>query len=274
MTLTKVMGSSDQQIPYHDKRMLNLYFKVMKWFKPDQILLVGDHADHAELGRWEEGGTREFLNSLPEPLEQGEKMFEQLFTIAKPTKEFYEQHREICPDAKVDVALGNHDWTRVYKYFDKKVPEMLQYATPNALWGFDDLGFDYIHYEDRPKHVFGGLHIHHGVAISKHAGESVKADVENFGVSIYRGHSHRLSQVSRTYTLRNETLVGIEGGHMMDVNSTGASYDNVHNWQPGFVIFYVEDGATDTADGLRFHPQLIPISRDYTCVVDGKLFKA
>jgi len=31
------MLSSDQQFPYADPKMIELWFKVMKWFKPDVV---------------------------------------------------------------------------------------------------------------------------------------------------------------------------------------------------------------------------------------------
>ncbi len=33
----KWMLSSDQQFPYQDDKMIALWFKVMKWFKPDVV---------------------------------------------------------------------------------------------------------------------------------------------------------------------------------------------------------------------------------------------
>ena len=271
-SLEKVLIAGDQQIPYHDPRMVSLYFKVMKAFKPDRVLLTGDTVDFPEYGRWDEGGTKEFLNTLPSPPE-GESMLRKVFENARGGREFYEQHRETLPDARIQVALGNHD-IRIWNYFEKKAPEILEHITPNSLWGFDDLGIEHIHYNDRPLHIAGGVHMHHGVAISKHAGESVRGDIDNFGVSLIRGHSHRLAQYSKTYQLRNEILTGWEMGHMMDVNCSGAAYDNVHNWQAGFGIAFIEDNVVDTVDGRRMHVSLIPITQDYSCVIGGKVYKA
>lgn len=270
----KVILSSDQQIPFHDKRMVELYFKVMKWFKPEHVVLAGDHDDMCMYSRWVDGGTQEFVNTLPEsPKTDVDGWLSKVFENSKPVKEFYARHNELAPNAQKMVALGNHD-IRAFGYFDKKNPEIMEHITPNALWGLDDLGYDWIDYAARPKHFAGGFYVHHGVSISKHAGESVKQDMENFGVSLIRGHSHRQAIIHRTYPLRNETVTGIELGHMMDINCSGASYDNVHNWQPGFAIGYIESGATNTPDGKRFHPQLVQISRDYTCVIEGKVFRA
>jgi len=85
-------------------------------------------------------------------------------------------------------------------------------------------------------------------------------------VSIVRGHSHRMGAFFKTYELRNETLRGYEIGHNTDINSAGMSYTNAKNWQPGFAVAHIENG-------VYTHIQLVHVSPDYTCYVDGKLFK-
>jgi hypothetical protein len=270
MTDMKWLLSSDQQIPYHDRRTIDLYFQVMKWFKPHVIDLAGDQSDQFCFSRWSEGRPQEFL----EQYKRGE--IEDILTGSKaeerPVAEFYEQHRKMAKNAEIFVALGNHD-VRAFDYFEKKIPDLLAEVTPESLWGLDSLGIDYIYYNDRPKHRYGGMHVHHGNSISKHGGESVKNDMDNFGVSLIRGHSHRLAQVARSYPLRNEIIYGFELGHMMDIHHEGASYDNVHNWQQGFAIGHIESGGSGP-DGYNAHIQLIQVSKDYTCYVEGRKFSA
>jgi len=74
--------------------------------------------------------------------------------------------------------------------------------------------------------------------------------------------------------LRNETLRGYEIGHMCDEKSEGFKYTSVHNWQKGFMIGHIEGGSTATKDGWWPHLQLVEISPDYTCYIDGKKFSA
>jgi hypothetical protein len=277
----KWMLSSDQQFPYQDRRTLDLYFKVMKWFKPDVVDLVGDQSDQFCFSRWSEGRPAEFLEQIKRASkEEDADPFAGILELSqseeKPVAEFYAQHRKMLKDSEIFVSLGNHD-IRAFDYFEKKIPEMMEQITPESLWRLDSLGIDYIYYNDRPKHRYGGVHVHHGMSISKHAGESVRNDVDNFGISLARGHSHRLATFNRSYPLRNngagETIRGWELGHMMDIHHEGASYDNVHNWQQGFAIGHIESGK-DTFDGYYPHIQLVEVSPDYTCFVDGKKFSA
>lgn len=258
----KWLISSDQHFPYHDPRFIELWFKVVKAFKPDVVDYLGDTSDQACFSRWTEGSNKEFAAIVKEV------GIEQIFGFVKeeerPAAEFFKQTRDMLPNAQLFTALGNHD-IRAFDYFTKKFTELAEAVTPEALWGLDSLGYDYIYYGDLPKHRFGDMYVHHGVSISKHAGESARNDVETFGVSIMRGHSHRMGSYFKTQELRNETLRGFEIGHLTDVKSSGMAYTNVHNWQPGFAVAHVVDGFP--------HIQLVQIN-DYTAVVDGKVFKA
>lgn len=258
------MISSDQQFPYHDKRAVELWFKVMKWYKPDVVDYLGDQSDQACYSKYSDGTTEEFFNSIAKRPEESPVPF--VLETERITKEFYEQTRALRPNADVFVALGNHD-IRVFSYMDKKAPQWLAEITPNALWGLDDLGIDYIYYSDLPRLRYGDIYVHHGISALKDSVSSVKSDIDNLGVSLMRGHSHRLGSYYQTYELRNEVLRGFEIGHMSDVKCAGMMYTNVHNWQLGF--------ATATIVNDQPHIQLIEIRQDdtgYTCVVDGKKF--
>ncbi len=50
----KWMLSSDQQFPYQDDNMIALWFKVMKWFKPDVVDYLGDTDDQACYSKYTE----------------------------------------------------------------------------------------------------------------------------------------------------------------------------------------------------------------------------
>lgn len=260
----KWMISSDQHFPWHDPKCIDIWFQVVKWARPDVIDYLGDTSDQDCFSKYSLGTSKEFLNQVAKPVTEEITPF--IMEQEKPVREFYEQTRKMRKNADIFVALGNH-CVRVFDYVDRKMPESAKAITPEALWGLDSLGINYIHYADLPKHRYGDIHVHHGVAVSQHAGESVRKDVENFGVSMIRGHSHRAGSFFRTYELRDETVRGWEIGHMTDIKSPGMSYTNQHNWQQGFMFGHIENG-------VRPHLQFIQISEDYTCFVDGKKFSA
>lgn len=267
----KWMLGSDFHIPYHDPRYVNLWFKVMKWYKPDVVDYLGDISDQDCYSRFDEGKPNEFLNAISQKDAEVAGVTPLAIEQEAAVKELYTQTRKMLPNAELFSALGNHD-KRVWDYFEKKMPSILDYLTVDDLWDFKNLGIDYIHYGDLPKHRYGDIYVHHGMKTSNNAGESVRKDIEDFGVSLIRGHSHRMGSYFKTWELKNETWRGYEIGHMTDIKSPGMMYTNQHNWQPGFAIGYIESGATHTKDGYYPHIQLIEVSPDYTCVVNGRRF--
>jgi len=260
----KWMIGCDPQIPYQDDRALKLWFDVMEWFKPDVVDLLGDISDQFCFSRFQEGTTKEFMKTLP-PETQHAEFLSHIKNEEKPVADFYAITREKRPKAEIFSALGNHD-VRVFAYVDKQLPEILDQVTPESLWGLDNLGIDYIYYEDTPKHRFGDIYVHHGISASAESGASVKSDMGNLGVSLIRGHSHRIGSYFKTYELRNETLRGYEIGHLSKVDSDGFKYTQVHNWQQGFAVGFISGGSV--------HIQVVEINANYECWVAGRKFSA
>ncbi|MCA1799862.1 MAG: hypothetical protein LC650_01025 [Actinobacteria bacterium] len=248
--------ASDQQFPYHDKRMITLWFKALKYLKPDAVDYLGDVSDQACYSRFSKGTPEEF--KLKYDLEAA-PILQYAREEEYVTREFYAQTRQMLPDADIFVALGNHD-IRIFDYAEKNFPEELVNLTPENLWGLDSIGAGYIYYSDLPKRRFGDMHVHHGFAISQHAGDSVRKDVENFGVSMIRGHSHRVGDFHKTFELAGSSLRGYEIGHMADIKNPGMSYTPVHNWQQAFAFAIVENGEYP-------HVQLVRVSPDYSCYI-------
>jgi hypothetical protein len=273
MTVLKQLFISDTQFPYHDKRVLDLWFKFAKWWKPDVIDILGDISDQAGYSRFTEGSSAEFLNTLKKTDSNPHDFFPIVQAEEKLSREFYTQVREMFPSADIFSALGNHD-IRVFDYVDKKMPDLLSQVTPESLWNFKNLGIDYIYYSDLPKKRYGDLYVHHGISALKGSGDSVKSDIADLGVSLVRGHSHRQSEYFKTQELKGEILRGWEIGHCADVKSEGMSYTNIRNWQAGWAYAYLEPGSTTTTDGYWAHVNLVTVSPDYTIVVNGRTFKA
>lgn len=262
MTDLKWMLSSDHQIPYQDDKAIKLWFDVMRWFKPDVVDYLGDTSDQFCFSRFEEGTTKDFMKSLP-PETAAQDMLKFVQHEEKDVAEFYAKTRKMRPNAEIFSALGNHD-IRVFRYADKNLQHIFEDVTPESLWGLDNLGIDYIYYEDLPRKRYGDIYVHHGISALAESGASVKSDVGNLGVSLIRGHSHRMGAYYKTYELRNELLRGYEIGHLCKVDSDGFKYNQVHNWQQGFAVGLIS--------GEQVHIQLVEILPDYSCWVAGKRF--
>jgi hypothetical protein len=183
---------------------------------------------------------------------------------ADGARSFYETVRKNHPNADIHLSMGNHD-IRVFGYIDKKFPDYIEQVTPNLLWGVDDFGMSYRYYHENPYLRFAGIHVHHGTTLSNTTLTTVRNDIENYDVSLVRGHSHRATVVHKHYPLSGRVLMGMETGHMCDPAQYGLQYTVNPDWNLGF-------GMAHIAEDKHVKLEFVPISYDYTCVVDGKVF--
>lgn len=262
MSIFKWAQVGDLQIPYENPRAVALWFKVMKSWKPDAIDIVGDIDDQLEYSKYSEGRTDEFFAQLKKEEDPSPIAF--VKKNADGAKSFYKKVRDQHPNANIHVSLGNHD-VRVFGYMDKKAPEYLPMITPNTLWGLDDLGMTYKYYHEKPHHRFAGVFVHHGNTVSS-TGPTAMKEAIDYGTSYVRGHSHRSLVAAKHYPVADRTLYAMETGHMCDTNAYGLQYSLNPDWDLGFGLTYIYEG------GIQMN--FIRISPDYTCVVDGRLFKA
>lgn len=285
----------DLQIPYHDKRAVELFLQVMKAWKPDAIDVVGDIDDQLEYSTFSDGTTDEFFNQIARQQKENEKALVQhekeiekrakelgegvtvdleppklepvnplpfIKANAEGARAFYTDLRTAHKKADIHASLGNHD-IRIFKYIDRKAPDYIEEVTPESLWGLDNLGISWRLYEMPPFERFAGIHVHHGATTST-TGLAVKSDIELYNISLVRGHDHRGGVVYKSYPMTGNSLAGMGTGHLCDPTAYGLRYTINPSWEQGFGIAYVVDG--------KAHLNFIPI-RSYTCVLDGKVFK-
>lgn len=251
----------DLQIPYQDDRAVALWFSVMKWWKPDAIDIVGDIDDQLEYSTFSDGTTDEFFAQLKKQEDNSPLAF--IKKNADGAKQFYAKVRKQHKTADIHASLGNHD-IRIFKYIDKKAPDYNDSVTPNTLWGLDDQGITWRMYSEKPFKRFGDIYVHHGDTTTT-TGLGVRNDIENYDVSLVRGHDHRGGVVYKTYPLSGRSLRGMGAGHMCDPNQYGLQYTINPCWELGFGIAHVYNEFA--------HLQFIPITADYECIVDGRLFQ-
>lgn len=100
----KWMLSSDQQFPYQDNKMIELWFKVMAWFKPDVVDILGDTDDQACYSKYTEGRSAEFLKMYKD--QNGSSIFPLMEHEARGAREFYIRNREVAgKNAELFTAL-------------------------------------------------------------------------------------------------------------------------------------------------------------------------
>ena len=244
----KYLACSDIQFPLHDPRAVELWMKVLKKFQPDLVDLVGDLDNSDSVSRWAVGHEK-----LAPVSDDG----------ARDTQSFLADIRATLPNADCHLFDGNHGWTRHEKYLKENAPQYMEFVSADTLYKYSDSGFTFHAYSDLPTNRFHDMYVHHGQAISKHAGGSVQADMDSWGVSLIRGHSHRIGSYRKTFELTGRALEGYEIGHLMDIKQ--ADYSNQRNWQQGFIYGFISE--TD------HHLTLVQI-KDNVCYVDGKRFQS
>ncbi|ASR75474.1 metallophosphoesterase [Streptomyces phage Mildred21] len=240
---------SDVHFPNHDRRMLDLWFEVMKYLKPGAVDLLGDIDDADGTGRWAEGTSREGF-SQNDPGVTG-------------TRDFLAEIHSKAPKADKHFFDGNHGWHRHVKWLDKNNPQSLEDGlyTPESIYGVAANGFVWHNYLERPTKRYGDIYAHHGVSISQYSAESVRNDVKKFEVSLIRGHSHRQGYYAHTAPLEDRTVRGWEIGHMCV--PTGQDYDLSPDWQAGF--------AYGVVSGDEVFIDLVPVM-NYRCNIGTKVF--
>lgn len=227
-----------------------MWLEFIKWWKPDVIDIAGDYDDAPCVSKYADGTSKEHTDLI--------------YTYAPLIQGFLSDIREIVPNAEIALHAGNHE-IRIDNYISSKAPALQGLITPEMLWKTDTLGVDCYSYADPPVKRFGKYYVHHGIYATKGAGNSARKMMDEFGVSIISGHTHRQAIVSQTFELTGEQRTGIELGHLTDVKSRGMSYTNLRDWQSGFGYAYIE--------GETVYPFLCQIN-DNSTVADGKLFSA
>lgn len=249
----KWLLASDIHFPRHDARKVELFMKVMKWFRPDAVDYLGDIDDADSTGRWAVGP--ELMVGIGEG-------------GAKLTTELFAQTREILPNADIHYHDGNHGYFRHKNWLTKNAAPLLDIVDADVIYKYSKYGIHFHDYDKPPVHRFGDMYGHHGESTSKHAGESVRNDSLNWDVSLVRGHSHRMGAWYKTYPISGRTLRGYEIGHLC--LESAMDYVVAPDWQAGFAYATVENGDWP-------HMQLVQIRETesgLTCYVEGKKFTA
>lgn len=251
MSDTKWLMCSDVHFPRHDPRAVDLWMDVLRYLKPQAVDLLGDIDDANETSKWVKGTSIE-----------GFSLQQQGITL---TRQFLKDIHEVVPKADKHFHDGNHGWFRHAKWLEQNAPQTLidGVYSPEILYEYSKAGFEWHEYDKGPVKRYGDIYAHHGDSVSKYTAESVRNDCLNWGVSVVRGHSHRLGRWEQTYPIDGRSIRGFEGGHLCD--PAQMHYDRSPNWQQGFLFGIV------SGDDVLITPIEV---RNYTCIIGTKVFRS
>jgi hypothetical protein len=118
--------------------------------------------------------------------------------------------------------------------------------------------------ESKIEETYNNVELNRRIREATEAAANIPFTNRTAGTSAAASMTSTPAAMAASRILSGQELRGYEIGHLCDENQM--DYSIQKNWQAGFAIAHVVDGYP--------HMQLIQITRDYTCVVDGKVFRA
>lgn len=249
--MKRIVVVSDLQVPYHDIKATRNLARFIRIWKPDEVILIGDEIDFNTISRWSRGTAEEYET-----------------TIGADRDTCVNLLWELTGSVKVANMVRSNHTDRLFNSLAMRLPALreldeLQYERFMRL---DEMG---IKFHREPYEIAGTNWIAiHGdeQGTTPNAGASALRAARLHGKSIIQGHTHRLGAMTFTESSGfkvGRTLWGVEVGNLMDFRR--AKYTKgTANWTQGFGIL--------TIVGSKVAPQLVPIERDGSFIVEGKVY--
>ena len=216
--MTKILYKTDEHVPFHDKRAVELAYKICEDFEPDIVPAGSDGMDHYKISSFDKDPASRV-------------------TIEKEIeawKEVERGWRSAAPDARHIFIQGNHE-DRLRRYMWKKASELydLEALKPENLYGLKELD---IEYSPRGFEVDDCI-FHHGTVVRKYSGYTARAEIEKLHYSkhSFTGHTHRMG--SHYTTTPNGLVMSVEGGCLC---RTDLEYITNPNWQQGITLVWTK----------------------------------
>lgn len=253
--MKRIVIISDLQMPLENRRAHKNVLNFIGDYTPDEVINIGDITDYTAPARWSAGKRAEYGMSVRE-------------------EAAYTRRNHLVPLRKSYAGrytlLGSNHGERPRKYLVERAPALgsVDEFNEDKLLQLDDFGVDFeaLKYDFAPN--WSATHGHaRGISLSRIAGRTALNAAQHFQRNIVMGHTHRAGIVSETKGMgASKTLTGVEVGHLMDLKK--AEYlgtARFANWQSAFGLFYV--------DGSHVQPNIIPVSRNGSFLVEGEVFK-
>lgn len=255
-----VVFVGDQQAPYHDPQLHDLFCNWLEYNQPEYGVLLGDTVDFPDISRHPE--NPEWHVTAQECINAGYLILRD-YVEASPT-----DWTKLCGnhDERIRTRLLSY-MTNLYGIRPADKPDQSQ--APSAmsvrtLLHLDALGIEYIEPKGSYTHaqvkISDFLAARHGWIATKGGGSSALKTLEHLGFSVVVGHSHRQSLVHKTTHDINGspyTLVAAESGCMCKIRD-GLGFTVAPDWQQGFCT------GTLWNDGT--------FKLDLATYIDGKLY--
>ena len=240
----RVLFVSDIHCPYQDKLALKAMYNFMDWWKPQEVIILGDLVDFYSISNFSRDPER--VLQLQEELDQAVVVLDQI--------------RKRANSSTIYFLRGNHE-NRLKKYLWSKAQELsgLRALRLKELLEFDRLK---IQYEDKSQIKYGSVMVKHGSIVRRYAGYTAKGEFDKNGLSGVSGHTHRLAQYR--HTNEADSYVWTESGCLCQLQADYLDCEKA-NWQQGFSIGYFKENSN------RFLIETVPIIKN-KALYGGKEF--
>jgi hypothetical protein len=185
MALYKRVFWPDTHTPWHDKKAVWLALDIVKDFKPDELVVMGDFFDCYSVSRYDQDPQRSF-QQLEDELEDGRKLLGQISKISK---------------AKSLVFLeGNHE-ARIGKYIKVYAQKLASSLSTEKVLQLPE-EWKFIPYGPTNKHYMGSLVATHGSYHNQHVAAKM---VNKYRTSVIFAHTHRVQMFCQKDVHGNES---------------------------------------------------------------------
>jgi hypothetical protein len=235
-----VVFTGDQQAPFHDSHLHDLFLQWLKKNKPDNGILIGDTVDFPDISRHRL--DPENTARVQDCVNTGYDILRDYVMACEATnwKKLCGNHDERIRNTLIDAATELYGIRRADTGATE--PSVLSVA---HLLRLDELGIDYLEpngsYEHMQVNLSPFLAARHGWIARKGSGASALATLEHLGYSVIVGHTHRQSIVHKTthdIDGNPTTLAAVETGCMCRIEG-GLGYAVNPDWQNGFATAHI-----------------------------------
>lgn len=214
--------ANDFHLPFHDNKVIQLWLSFLIDLNPHHIIINGDLLDCYDASKFDKDPRR--MLRLEEEIEMGIDFFATL--------------RKYFPQTHIVYIYGNHEY-RFQSMIIRKAPELrnLKGMSLEEQMELDRFDVEIVNSGLKESYYkFGEIYIGHFNKVSQHGGYTAKLLVDQKGVSVLQGHTHRIGSSIRAY-LDGRILGGWDNGCMCNLRP---DYVLDPNWCHGFSIIWKE----------------------------------
>ena len=240
----------DHQVPYEDKetlRAVEAYIADNRW---DGLVNLGDFLDFQELARFNEGRPGAIKGVVGNSFASGRNVLDRQLRALRSRNKL----------ARYVLLEGNHDYRATT--WAEKHPEMADLLDVPTGLGLRERRVEWVPSWSKGKLFrLGNAFFTHGLITSKHHASVMAA---RYGVPIFYGHTHDVSEFSAVLHGDDKTIVGKSLGCLCRYDQAymkGAP----HNWQQAISTFFVNP------DGY-FNEYTTRIFKHRFVAPDGKIY--